>query len=143
MSRSNIHFFSEDLPFNLPQKTALRSWIVSTIKAESYQLKEINFIFCSDSYLLEMNRTYLNHDTFTDIITFDNSEERGIIVGDVFISIDRIRENAQRFGVSETDELHRVMIHGVLHLLGYGDKSKEKKAQMTAKENQYLSLRHF
>lgn len=143
MSRLNIHFFTEDIYFTLQQKSAIRQWISSTVQAETYRLKELNFIFCSDAYLLEMNQGYLNHDTYTDIITFDNSEEEGMIVGDIFISIERIRENAAKFKVSVTDELHRVMIHGVLHLLGYADKGKEKKAQMTDKENQYLSLRKF
>lgn len=143
MSRTAIHFFTEDISFTIKQKTPVRNWIVSTIEAETHRLKELNFIFCSDSYLLQMNQGYLNHDTFTDIITFDNSEEDGIIVGDIFISIERIRENATKFGVNDTDELHRVIIHGVLHLLGYADKGKEKKAQMTEKENQYLSLRDF
>ncbi len=143
MSRTSIHFFTEDTSFILKQKTPVRNWIVATIEAEAYRLKELNFIFCSDAYLLEMNQGYLNHDTYTDIITFDNSDTPKKIVGDIFISIDRIHENAKNFEVSEKDELHRVIIHGVLHLLGYADKGKEKKAQMTDKENQYLSLRNF
>lgn len=143
MSRTSIHFFTEDTTFILKQKTPVRNWIVSTIEAEAHGLKELNFIFCSDAYLLEMNQGYLNHDTYTDIITFDNSDTPKKIVGDIFISVDRIRENAKNFEVSEKDELHRVIIHGVLHLLGYADKGKEKKAQMTDKENQYLSLRNF
>lgn len=143
MSSQPIRFFTEDISFILKQKSAIRNWIDLTIRSESYRLKELNFIFCSDAYLLEMNQGYLNHDTFTDIITFDNSEEEGRIIGDIFISVERVRENAITFGVSETNELHRVMIHGVLHLLGYADKGKEKKAQMTDKENQYLSLRAF
>ena len=89
------------------------------------------------------NIQYLNHDTFTDIITFDNSETEGLIEGDIFISIDRIRDNALQFKTSERDELHRVIIHGILHLLGYKDKGKELKARMTEKENQYLASRTF
>lgn len=127
MSSQPIRFFTEDISFILKQKSAIRNWIDLTIRSESYRLKELNFIFCSDAYLLEMNQGYLNHDTFTDIITFDNSEEEGRIIGDIFISVERVRENAITFGVSETNELHRVMIHGVLHLLGYADKGKEKR----------------
>jgi probable rRNA maturation factor len=138
-----IHFFSEDIPFNLKQKTLLRTWIGNTIRAENHQLRELNFIFCSDAYLLNLNKEYLNHDTLTDIITFDNGNEQGLITGDIFISIDRVRENALNYKVNEKDELHRVMIHGTLHLLGYPDKGKEAKALMTSKEDQYLLKRDF
>lgn len=138
-----IHFFREEIDFVLREKTAIRNWIKETISKESHALKEINFIFCSDEYLLQINREYLNHDTLTDIITFDNSEIPGKIIGDIFISVERIRENARKFEVAERDELHRVMIHGLLHLLGYADKDKKAKAQMTEKENQYLGLRQF
>lgn len=143
MSTRSIHFFTEDIDFTLKGKADIRNWIKQTITLEGQQLRELNFIFCTDEYLLQINREYLNHDTYTDIVTFDNSELRGKIVGDVFISIERIRENAQRFKVAERDELHRVIIHGVLHLLGYTDKGKKEKAQMTEKENQYLGLRNF
>ncbi len=143
MSKTAIHFFTEDVDFTLKQKSEIRKWILTTIKNESYRLKEVNYIFCSDDYLLEINRQYLNHDTYTDIITFDTSEKERMVVGDIFISIERIRENADKFKSSERDELHRVMIHGVLHLLGYTDKGKKEKAQMTDKENQYLGLRNF
>ncbi len=143
MSKNAIHFFTEDVDFTLKQKSEIRKWILTTIKNESYRLKEVNYIFCSDDYSLEINRQYLNHDTYTDIITFDTSEKERMVVGDIFISIERIRENADKFKSSERDELHRVMIHGVLHLLGYTDKGKKEKAQMTDKENQYLGLRNF
>jgi rRNA maturation RNase YbeY len=143
MSKNVIHFFTEDIIFTLKQKSEIRNWILNTVKNESYRLKELNYIFCSDEYLLGINRQYLNHDTYTDIITFDTSEEERVVVGDVFISIDRIKENADKFKSAERDELHRVMIDGVLHLLGYTDKGKKEKAQMTDKENQYLGLRNF
>lgn len=143
MGKRAICFFTEDISFVLKNKTAIRNWIDRAVKAESYRLGELNFIFCSDAYLLEINQGYLNHDTYTDIITFDNSDTAGTVTGDVFISVERIKENAQKFGVPERDEVERVIIHGVLHLMGYTDKSKEKKAQMTAKENEYLSLRGF
>jgi len=138
-----IRFFSEDIKLLLKNKTQLRDWFINTAKAEGNSIKELNYIFCSDTYLLEMNQSYLNHDTYTDIITFDNSETEVEIQGDIFISVDRVRENAQTFGINEQDELHRVMIHGLLHLLGYGDKSKAEKAKMTEKENYYLALRPF
>lgn len=141
MKKLPINFFQEDINFTLPNKTAVRNWINNTISAENYSLSELNFIFCSDVYLLEINKQYLNHDTYTDIITFDNSEEEGVIVGDIFLSIERIKENAQTFKVPFKDELHRVIIHGTLHLLGYPDKKKEEKALMTQKEDFYLSLR--
>src|SRR5690606_37556728 len=118
---NKIHFFSEETTFQPTQKGALRQWLTESAKAEAFKIGEINFIFCSDSYLLDINRQYLNHDTFTDIVTFDHSEQEGTLGGDIFISIDRVRDNALKFGVSEKDELHRVMIHGILHLCGYGD----------------------
>ena len=138
-----IRFFTEDSSVALKNKAKLRDWFINTAKAEGNSIKELNYIFCSDAYLLEMNQSYLNHDTYTDIITFDNSETDRKVLGDIFISIDRIKENAKNFGVTESEELHRVMIHGLLHLLGYSDKSKTEKAKMTEKENYYLWLRPF
>ena len=143
MSRLPINFFSEEYAFTLKQKTLVRNWINQTILEEGFRLGELNFIFSGDEYVLKINRDYLNHDTYTDIITFDNSEEEKLIVSDIFISIERIRENSMKFNVSERDELHRVMIHGTLHLLGYPDKGKEAKKVMTANEDHYLSLRNF
>ncbi len=137
----NIHFFSEDTEYKPKHKTNLRTWIKETVHTEGYKTGEINIVLCSDGYLLTINRQYLQHDTYTDIVTFDSSEEEGIIAGDIFISIDRVRENAEKFGVPEADELHRVIIHGILHLCGYGDKKKEDKVQMTAKEDFYLARR--
>lgn len=139
MSLRNIHFFSEDIKFTLKNKGVIRKWILNTIKAEGLKkIGELSFIFCSDDYLLSINQQYLNHNTYTDIITFDNSEEEEIISGDVFISIQRVRENASLFKSNESDELHRVVIHGILHLCGYLDETKEEKEQMTQKENYYL-----
>lgn len=143
MSSLSIHFFSEDTNFTLKKKTFIRNWVRNTIIAEGYKLSELNFIFCSDNYLLDINQQYLNHNTLTDIITFDNSDKKSVIAGDIFISIDRVHENAGIFKVKEEDELHRVMIHGTLHLLGYPDKGKVAKALMTEKENFYLSQRNF
>jgi len=136
-----INFFTEDINYTLKQKTKIRSWITATIAEEGYQLSELNFILCSDAYLLRINQDYLQHDDYTDVITFDNSEELKTIVGDIFISVDRIKENAQQFGSDSLTELCRVMIHGTLHLLGYKDKTKAAKTQMTAKEDYYLTKR--
>jgi probable rRNA maturation factor len=138
-----IHFFEEGITYKLKHKIALRQWISQTIQAEGFKLKELTYIFCSDSYLLQINQQYLNHDTYTDIITFDNSDIEKVIVGDIFISIERIRENAMKFNITETDELHRVIIHGALHLLGYKDKTPVTKQKMTLKEDFYLNKRGF
>jgi probable rRNA maturation factor len=138
-----ISFFEEDITYKLKHKTALRQWITQTIHAEGFKLKELSYIFCSDDYLLQINRQYLNHDTYTDIITFDNSDIEKVIIGDIFISIERIRENAAKFNIAEIDELHRVIIHGVLHLLGYKDKTAVTKQKMTQKEDFYLNVRGF
>jgi probable rRNA maturation factor len=138
-----IQFFEEDITYKLKNKTLVRQWLTDTIIAEGYKLKELTYVFCSDAYLLQINQQYLDHDTYTDIITFDNSEEDGIIVGDIFISIERIRENALKFEVPESTELHRVMVHGALHLLGYKDKGDAHKKKMTQKEDFYLSKRTF
>ena len=143
MSQPPIHFFSEDISFTLKEKNKVRNWIKNTIRSEGKKLRELNFIFCSDAYLLEINKQYLNHDTFTDIVTFDNSESPDLIIGDVFISIERIRENASKYKVAEKDELHRVIIHGTLHLIGYKDKTKPDKSLMAEKEDHHLAMRDF
>src|SRR5688572_14476752 len=99
-----IHFFEEDISYPLKKKLLIKSWIKSAIEEEKYRTGELNFIFCSDDYLLQINKDYLNHDTYTDIVTFDTSEEDALISGDIFISIDRIKENALKFKVTEADE---------------------------------------
>ncbi|WP_316802395.1 rRNA maturation RNase YbeY [Pedobacter nototheniae] len=136
-----IQFFPEEISYNLPQKIKIRKWLKASIEKEGYKLQELNFIFCSDEYLLGINQQYLNHDTYTDIITFDNAEEEKLIVSDIFISIERVKENAKTFKTDEFDEVCRIMIHGTLHLLGFKDKGKAAKTLMTQKEDQYLALR--
>ncbi|MFD2863497.1 rRNA maturation RNase YbeY [Mucilaginibacter antarcticus] len=138
-----INFFEEDISYKLKDKLKVKRWISETIMAEGYKLNELSYIFCSDAYLLRINQQYLNHDTFTDIVTFDNSEEEMIITGDIFISVPRTQENAEKFKVSTIDELHRVLIHGALHLLGYKDKRPADKKKMTEKEDYYLAKRQF
>jgi probable rRNA maturation factor len=140
MRKAPIYFFSEEVNYTLKNKTHIRSWINDTIIAEGYQLEELNFILCSDDYLLAMNQQFLKHDTYTDVITFDNSEKLKTITGDIFISIERIQENARHFRSTTQHELCRVMVHGTLHLLGYKDKGKAAKTLMTQKEDQYLAL---
>ncbi|HNQ61734.1 MAG TPA: rRNA maturation RNase YbeY [Bacteroidia bacterium] len=138
MDRS-IHFFKEGVKFRLNDQAKLLKWLKATAKKESYKILCLNYIFCNDDYLLEMNKNYLNHNYFTDIITFDNSIQKNIIEGDVFISIDTINKNAKRFETGFDNELHRVMIHGLLHLLGYKDKTEKDKKKMRAMEDKYLS----
>ncbi len=139
----SIHFFTEEIPFKLKQSLKLKAWIKAAIEKEKFTLKDLNYVFCSDASLLERNIQYLNHNTLTDIITFDLSEEEGLIEGEIYISIDRVRENAIKFSKSFEDELHRVLIHGVLHLAGYRDKKPEQKAEMRKKEDYYLKRRGF
>lgn len=132
-----ITFLTEDITFGLKEKLKHKAWLKDAAKAEGFTIGELNYIFCSDAYLLDINQKYLGHDTLTDIVTFDNSEDPKMIEGDIFISIERVRENAIKFdtGVSE---LKRVMVHGLLHLAGYKDKDKAQKELMRNKENEHL-----
>ena len=138
---SSLHFFEEEINFKLPHPRKTSNWIKKSIEQEKQKLLELNFIFCSDEYLKGINIRFLDHKTYTDIVTFDTSENSGLIQGDIFISVDRVRENAIKFNTGFDEELHRVIIHGVLHLIGYSDKSPQKKAAMRKKEDAYLSLR--
>lgn len=135
-----IQFFQEEVRFKLPHPRKTSNWILNTIKSEQTKTTGINFIFCSDKYLKAINVEYLSHDTYTDIITFDYTDDDGV-AGDVFISVDRVKENARNFQTTVDEEVHRVLIHGVLHLLGYKDKSTRAKTLMRKKEDAYLSLR--
>lgn len=137
---NKINFFTEDVSFAIKHKILLREWISKSIRTEGLITGNINLIFCSDDYLHEMNVKYLAHDNFTDVITFDYSENKRVS-GDIFISVDRIQENAAIFSKYPIEELHRVIIHGVLHLCQYNDKTKKEKETMTQKENSYLSCR--
>lgn len=138
---NTVTYFVEDIDFTLLHKKALTAWIRAVITQEKFALNHLNFIFCSDSHLLEINRTYLNHEYLTDVITFNQSDNAGEIEGDIFISIDRVRENAQLYNTHFLLELHRVIIHGVLHLCGYDDKNEASKIEIRGKEDFYLSLR--
>jgi probable rRNA maturation factor len=136
-----IEFFSQDLSFKPSKPHKTKRWIREVIIRENMLLRQVNYIFCSDQYLLSINKQYLQHNTLTDIITFDNREAPGEIEGDIFISIERVEANAHELGATFDEELHRVLIHGVLHLIGYGDKSVKDKSLMRKKEDAYLSLR--
>lgn len=132
-----IYFHTQDIKFILKNKMPLKQWIKSTIEKKKRKTGELNFIFCSDDYLLTLNKQHLDHDTYTDIITFDYSQGNSnlSISGDVYISIERVKENALTFSKSFEEELHRILIHGTLHLLGYKDKTKTAKAEMTIQED--------
>lgn len=136
----SIHFFNEDITFILKQKRKVRTWLKTVITKSNFSYGDLNFIFCSDAYLLKINKNYLHHDFFTDIITFSNSTQKLTIAGDLFISIERVQENAHTLNIPFTDELHRVMVHGILHLMGYKDKSNADRYLMRKKENQMLKL---
>lgn len=138
-----INFFYEDTAFELSHKEIISDWISHTITSENHELSEINYIFCSDEYLHQINVDYLQHDYYTDIITFDNSEEEGIVESDIFVSIERVEDNAQDQGIPFEQELRRVIIHGVLHLVGFNDKTEAEQKLMREKENAYLSLPQF
>lgn len=138
-----IQFFYEETDYVLKPVEEITNWLLHSIMTENKELSSINYILCSDEYLHKVNVEYLNHDYYTDIITFDNSEDNNIIEGDIFISIDRIRDNAANEGVPFIKELRRVMIHGVLHLVGFNDKTDDEQKLMRQKENEYLSLPEF
>ncbi len=134
-----IQFFSEEIPFNVPHPCKKKAWIQKVVQQEGRKIDSIVFIFCSDDFLSQLNLKYLKHKTLTDIITFDYGS-REIIAGEIYISIDRVKENTQKFNESFDRELSRVMIHGVLHLMGYQDKTPRQKSMMRKKEDACLSL---
>lgn len=136
-----VHFISNKIKFKLKNPRKVSAWIKNVVKQEGASTEEINYIFCSDAYLLAINEGYLKHDSLTDIITFNYSENPSLVEGEIYISIDRVKENAAKFHALFEDELSRVMIHGVLHLLGYNDKTHAEKTRMRKKEEACLSLR--
>lgn len=133
-----LTFHSEEIDFELKNAPKIEQWLKKVIKNEHWILAEVTYIFCSDAYLYQMNMEHLQHDTYTDVITFQYNEE--LVEGDIFISVERTNENARTFGVASDHELHRVMVHGLLHLMGYKDKEPSDKKLMTEKENEYLEL---
>lgn len=141
-SKQTISFFIENLRYRLTDKNRIKRWITEACKEEGANISSLIFVFSDDEFLLQINKTYLRHNTFTDIITFDLSDDLSID-GEIYISLERVKENAKNFEVKFVDEIHRVMIHGVLHLIGYNDKTPSQQRKMKAKEDYYLSLRKF
>ena len=135
-----IRYFTEDIDFAFKGKSVHNAWLKAVSEEEGRRPGQISVIFCSDPYLLEINRKYLGHDYYTDIITFDYSEG-DTISGDLFISVDTVRSNAEYYSADFKDELDRVIVHGVLHLIGYDDHTDEQTAEMRARENHYLERR--
>lgn len=135
-----IRYFTEDIDFAFKGKSVHSAWLKAVSEEEGRRPGQISVIFCSDTYLLEINRKYLGHDYYTDIITFDYSEG-DTISGDLFISVDTVRSNAEYYSADFKDELDRVIVHGVLHLIGYDDHTDEQTAEMRARENHYLERR--
>lgn len=143
MNNYNIAFESEGISFVLPDANTVASWLRSVVETEQYVFSSLTIIFCDDEYLHKLNLEHLQHDTYTDVITFQYDDSS--VDGDIFISIDRIRDNAAKFIVPALSELHRVMVHGLLHLMGYKDKTEADKKWMTEKENCYITTlnQHF
>jgi len=136
----NIRFFFTDRKATLANRTALKSFIQSMFKREKRFAISLNYVFCSDEYLLSINKQFLQHDYYTDIITFDLSSTNQQVEGEIYISIDRVKDNAQQLGTTIKQELHRVIFHGVLHLCGYKDKKPSDEKNMRALEEKYLKL---
>lgn len=138
--QDQINFFSET-DFNLPDVNIHREWLERVSDSEEKRIEEINFIFCDDEYLHKINLQYLDHDTYTDIISFDNSAN-DLLAGDIFISIERVKENAREFNVDFSEELKRVLVHGVLHFCGYKDKTESESELMRQKEDEKIAMFH-
>ena len=138
-----FNFFSEEVEFDLKEAKATRLWLLQVVQESNRSVKHLSYIFTSDEYLAEINQDFLSHNTYTDIITFQYSEDPDEIESDIFISLDRVKENARNLGLPFYEELHRVMVHGILHLLGHKDKTATRKRGMRNLENHYLALRKF
>lgn len=137
-----VSFYFEDIKFVFRQKILTRKWLKLVAESEICRIGDISVIFCSDNYILDINQKYLGHDYFTDIITFDY-REGDRLSGDLFISVDSVRENSIEYGTAFNDELNRVIVHGLLHIIGYDDHTDEDIKVMRSKENYYLSLREL
>ncbi len=135
----SIRFAVHNIDFELPESQKVRQWVAEVVRQRQKRVGNISYLFCDDEYMLQVNLQYLSHDTYTDIITFDYVAA-DLISGDILISVDRVGENARTYGVPFEQELHRVVIHGVLHLLGQGDKSPDEAAEMRRQEGEALAL---
>ncbi|ASZ10352.1 rRNA maturation RNase YbeY [Chitinophaga pendula] len=133
-----INFIAHEIKLDLRNKTRLKSFLKDLFAAEQQGLSGLQYIFCSDDYLLEINQSFLQHDTYTDIVTFEMSDDPAITEGEVYVSVDRVKDNAEKYGVSPEQELHRVIFHGALHLCGFKDKTKKEASLMREKEEEYL-----
>ena len=133
-----IVFFNEDIDFKFQGKNKFKAWLKKVAEKEGFSINNLNYIFCSDEYLHKINLEYLDHDTYTDIITFDNSEDEATIEGDIFVSIERIRENSQTLNTVFEEEVKRVIVHGLLHLCGHNDHNLEDKTKMRELESKYI-----
>ena len=135
-----VHYHTDDCRYRLPAKRRTTAWLHEVAAAEGYAVGEINYIFCSAERLLAMNREFLGHDYFTDVITFDYSDRRGacLVSGDIFIDVETVADNARLYGATRLEEMRRVVVHGLLHLCGQRDKAPTAAAQMRRKENKYL-----
>lgn len=139
---SAVHYYTDDTRYRLPDKRKTALWLAEVARSEGYTLGEVSYIFCSSQRLLEMNRQFLGHDYYTDVITFDYSDRRKqrIVSGDVFIDVDTVADNARQYGATRLQEMRRVVVHGVLHLCGQKDKTPRTCAQMHRKEDKYLKF---
>lgn len=135
-----VHFSAHEVKVGLKHRTRLKQFIRELFEREEQGLSNLQYVFCTDEYLLQINEEFLKHDTYTDIVTFELSDDADVTEGEIYISIDRVKENAEKFEVTENYELHRVIFHGALHLCGYKDKSKKDEALMRQKEDEYLQL---
>ncbi|MBS1779532.1 MAG: rRNA maturation RNase YbeY [Bacteroidetes bacterium] len=133
-------FYEQEVKANLKDKRKLSAFLGTLVSKHLKKIKNssLTYIFCNDEYLLNINQQFLNHDTFTDIVTFDLSDNNEVLVGEIYVSVDRIRENADKFNTSYNDELHRVIFHGALHLCGFKDKTKADRETMRAMEDKCL-----
>jgi rRNA maturation RNase YbeY len=141
--KGGIAFYVEDVESPLPEEGLWREWLSVSAAFEGRDVESLCYIFCSDDYLLDMNREYLDHDYYTDVITFPHVTPGKVIYGDVFVSVDRVREHAKDLGVSFERELARVMVHGLLHLVGYGDDTENAALLMRQREDEHLSRLYF
>lgn len=143
MPETAVGFTNADISFSLKDRKKLRKWLLDTARERNFNITDIQYIFCSDEFLLDINRNFLQHDYFTDIITFDLSEKKTDLCGEIYISIPRVKENAKTYGNSFYAELHRVMVHGILHLCGLKDKTAKQKKEMRSAEDEALLKRNF
>lgn len=142
-SENHIGFQSADHPFSLKKRKITRDWLIRVAAVYNFSVTDVQYIFCTDEFLLDINKSFLQHDYFTDIITFDLSEKKGDLCSEIYISIPRVKENAKTYGVTFYEELHRVMAHGILHLCGFKDKTAKQEKEMRQAENAALLMRNF